>query len=139
MDENNREAQVRIDLLSKLDAERARNSANEQHAGNTAGQNIGIRRVGGIVGGRSDGTMEPGIPPLAPLQRTHDAINHIMQNETALRHQLEDANRSNERLEKECLLLKHQLDTEHVVRQALEATIRQIAEIVVNGSKAPGT
>lgn len=102
------------------------------------------RRGLGIVGGRPDGTMgsAPGVErgqALGPLQKTHDAINHIMQNETALRQQLEDANSLNERLEKECILLKRQLDAEHMARASLETTIRQIAEIVVNGSKAPGT
>jgi hypothetical protein len=71
----------------------------------------GTRGRGGIVGGRPDGSMAPGDEPtmpggmdrvgmagganrgqtLGPLQRTHDAINHIVQNETALRQQLDEA------------------------------------------------
>ena len=120
----------------------------------------GRGNIGRIIGARPDGTMGPATDDnsaakrgqasaqiigvergqaLGPLQKTHDAINHIMQNETALRQQLEDANSLNERLEKECILLKRQLDAEHMARASLETTIRQIAEIVVNGSKAPGT
>lgn len=112
--------------------------------------------IGRIVGGRPDGTMGPAADDnnaanrgqasgvsrgqaLGPLQRTHDAINHIMQNETALRQQIENANNEIERFEKECAELTRQLQARREVCESLEATIRKIADIVVASIKAPGT
>jgi len=116
MDENSKETQVRLDLLQKLNVQPQQSS-------------IGARRAG-IIGGRPDGTMSnPEVPPISPLQATHDAVQRIIQNETTLRHQLAETQNEVERLQR-------LFDAELLTRTSLETMIRQIAEIVV-GSKAP--
>lgn len=73
----------------------------------------------GIVGGKSDGTMAP-----MPLDKSVELVTLLQQIEN---------NDANLRAKNEHL--QDQLITERKAREHLENIIRQVADLIVNGSK----
>jgi hypothetical protein len=101
------------DLLNRI---QDRNAAQMDFAAKALGQ---AGRLSGIVGGRPDGTMEhaQGNNRLAlePL------LNQIMGHDANLRNEISQ--------------LKAQLATEREARERLQNIIRQVADLIVNGSR----
>ena len=69
----------------------------------------------GVIGGRPDGTMVSTPPDLEKL------LQQIMTNDETLRTEIE--------------VLKDQLTTEREARERLQNIIRQVADLIVNGSR----
>lgn len=69
----------------------------------------------GIVGGRPDGTMEPAQGTIETF------IQNIMNVDAGLRNEIDQ--------------LKRQLAREQGAREHLQGIIRQVADLIVNGSK----
>ena len=93
-------------------------------------------------GSRPDGGMER----VDPLQHTHDMVQKILETETNLRHQLEDARGVIDKLHDDISKLGAALDgtqaraaSENEARVYLEGILRQIADLVVNGHKGQKT
>jgi hypothetical protein len=87
---------------------------------------LGVGRANrGVVGGRPDGTMEPA-QFQAPSMDT--LLQHIESNYANLRAQLDQAR-------SELRQLDETLAREREAREHLQGIIRQVADLIVNGSK----